>query len=1332
MNKKWKMHRFGLIDFWYYVNEEFYFSDGHMLLRGSNGSGKSVTLQSCIPLLLDGNRSSERIDPFGTRARKVDTYLIDEDSDREERIGYLYLEFKKSDSELYTTIGMGLRARKNKPLESWYFVIEDNMRVNKDLQLIKHGLALTKKELRNIIGNQLIEQQKQYMEKVNKVLFGFETTEEYKEAIDLLLQVRRPKLSNDFKPTMLNEVLNQSLQPLSEEDLRPMSEAITNMDSIKDQLDTLKINIQAANVIEKEYDLHSYYNVFRKLELYEQEQKQLKSLQNELEFKGKEIQRIQQEREYLDARQIDLDNERSILEEERRSLASDDIQAKQDTLQDANHKHGDLVIALANKEKKINALDSDLWDQRKREKQKQDEMDAKYAQLQIYIQELDGLHESFVFGEHESMKESVFPKLERQYDLNHERTQLQNLITKTREGLQHFKNLSIYQMQKNNIQEAYELDKEVYTIQEKLLVQQQQNYQNVVEDYKANIVSWNYENHLLKLSDEQKQQMMKALLAYEDQQDYHTIRDCLDTLYKKQEKEFLHKQLFLDNKSKEIHQQKSQMEREMEVWQNKQDIQPELHQEALENRKLLRKMKIPFVPFYSVLEFDPNMQDSQRNYWEEVIDATGLLHATIVEEKYREQILSMDEAYADVYVFTERTLESIDSYEIKANTTLAQIMDTLQIVEKSKVIVHEQTIQLGYLEKRISQRNQSKYIGSKAREAYRKKMLMQMQEQLDAITLLMEENQKEWQTLQDDKQQLENEYHGFPSETRLYDSYKAVHNVEIALENLQSQMDIKNKNLQEIHAKMQPIVLEINKIAKLVDIEENEVVFQEKLEVMKDYETVFTRFSDLQNKYYSDFEILQTRKEMLESTQLQLDEIQGDVIRIKQDITKVEGQISILEEQLQDLGIADIQQRLETIGNRLFSIGKERDNNQLTIGDHNRNILNLNDAKNEIVEQIKQQEVKVVQYQDVLIEELQIGYFEHPINSFQELKAYKTEDHEKRMLLGKNTAKMQDIFHNNKAPLAEYHLSNTPLQIMDGVEGVPTRFVIDAKFAGKQVNFFKLVEILKETIEEHEKLLLDSDRQLFEDILIHTISSKVKYKINQSRRWVEQMNVYMDAMNTSSNLKLQLVWKAKKADDDEQMHVNELIKLLEIDAAIIKPSDLTKISRHFRSKINQARTIANSTESFSSFHQIMKEVMDYRSWFEFTIIYEKDLVKDKELTNNKFATFSGGEKAISMYIPLFSAVAAKFSSGKADAPSMIALDEAFAGVDDNNIESMFELIEKFNFDYIMNSQILWGDYPSVKSLNIYELHRPEGGKFVSIFRYHWNGQEKSYIAGDVA
>lgn len=50
MNSRWQANKIGLINFWYYDEQEFPFVKGRMLLRGSNGSGKSVTMQSVVPL----------------------------------------------------------------------------------------------------------------------------------------------------------------------------------------------------------------------------------------------------------------------------------------------------------------------------------------------------------------------------------------------------------------------------------------------------------------------------------------------------------------------------------------------------------------------------------------------------------------------------------------------------------------------------------------------------------------------------------------------------------------------------------------------------------------------------------------------------------------------------------------------------------------------------------------------------------------------------------------------------------------------------------------------------------------------------------------------------------------------------------------------------------------------------------------------------------------------------------------------------------------------------------------------------------------------------------
>lgn len=94
MSDRWKMNRIGFVNFWLYDEEDFSFEDGKLLLRGQNGSGKSITTQSFIPFVLDGDRTPSRLDPFGSSDRRMEYYFLGEEG-REEATGYLFLEFKK-------------------------------------------------------------------------------------------------------------------------------------------------------------------------------------------------------------------------------------------------------------------------------------------------------------------------------------------------------------------------------------------------------------------------------------------------------------------------------------------------------------------------------------------------------------------------------------------------------------------------------------------------------------------------------------------------------------------------------------------------------------------------------------------------------------------------------------------------------------------------------------------------------------------------------------------------------------------------------------------------------------------------------------------------------------------------------------------------------------------------------------------------------------------------------------------------------------------------------------------------------------------------------------
>ena len=294
------------------------------------------------------------------------------------------------------------------------------------------------------------------------------------------------------------------------------------------------------------------------------------------------------------------------------------------------------------------------------------------------------------------------------------------------------------------------------------------------------------------------------------------------------------------------------------------------------------------------------------------------------------------------------------------------------------------------------------------------------------------------------------------------------------------------------------------------------------------------------------------------------------------------------------------------------------------------------------------------------------------------------------------------------------------------------RIDISAKYRGTAVKFKELLQKLCEDADGLAKVLSERDRELFEDILANTISKKIRARIQASKRWVEKMNGLMESMQTSSGLRLSLRWKNKRAEKEEQLDTRALVELLQKDAEIMRPEEIDKISQHFRSKIEEARKLAGDTGAVQSIHATMREVLDYRKWFEFQLECQKTGEKKKELTDRVFFTFSGGEKAMSMYVPLFSAVAAKYAGAREDAPKMISLDEAFAGVDEMNIRDMFRVIVEFEFNFMINSQILWGDYDTVPALAIYQLIRPENARFVSVIRYLWNGKKKVMVTDQMA
>ncbi len=287
------------------------------------------------------------------------------------------------------------------------------------------------------------------------------------------------------------------------------------------------------------------------------------------------------------------------------------------------------------------------------------------------------------------------------------------------------------------------------------------------------------------------------------------------------------------------------------------------------------------------------------------------------------------------------------------------------------------------------------------------------------------------------------------------------------------------------------------------------------------------------------------------------------------------------------------------------------------------------------------------------------------------------------------------------------------------------RMQIVSAWNGKKIYLEEFYYILKQAIEETELLILKKDRELFENVLSQTISQQLTDRIAESRSWVKDMSQLMKNLDTSMGLSFSLEWRPCSAENANELDIIELEKILLRDHELLSMEDIEKVAGHFRSKIRNEKMKLEEKDSVINYMELVREALDYRKWFEFRMFYKRGEDNKKPLTNAAFNRFSGGEKAMAMYVPLFAAVNAQYKKAELEEhPRIIALDEAFAGIDDKNIRIMFDLVQKMDFDYIMNSQSLWGCYDTVNGVKIAELHRPMNSQIVTIIRYLWNGHER--------
>jgi len=141
----------------------------------------------------------------------------------------------------------------------------------------------------------------------------------------------------------------------------------------------------------------------------------------------------------------------------------------------------------------------------------------------------------------------------------------------------------------------------------------------------------------------------------------------------------------------------------------------------------------------------------------------------------------------------------------------------------------------------------------------------------------------------------------------------------------------------------------------------------------------------------------------------------------------------------------------------------------------------------------------------------------------------------------------------------------------------------------------------------------------------------------------------------------------------------------------------------------------------ATYREALASVLDYRSWYTFELLLKTPGEAETRLTRAKHSVMSGGEKSASIHLPLFAAADALYSSASPRCPRMIALDEAFVGIDERYKPDLFGLAVKFDLDLFMTGHDLWVTCDTVPMIAHYDMYHDKTTRTVSSLLVLWDG-----------
>jgi uncharacterized protein (TIGR02680 family) len=1338
-SSRFKPLRMGMLGIWQYDEQEFFFHDGRLVLLGRNGSGKTKVLEVTSPFLFDADLTARRLDPFGHASRSMRDNLLF--GSRKHQVGYVWCEYGRvTETGLaeYVTIGAGLRAQAAKAgaPESWYFLT--SQRVGVDLQLHDSTWTLPgRTELAKVLedNGRVFKTAGEYRTAVGERLFGM-TPARYRSLVELLLTMRRPKLSENFGVEKLAQTISDGLPPVDNGLIDELARGFDELSRDREELENLervgrevKQFLRTYRIYAQRMVRHYGAGLRRAATRYDGVTRRKREAEQQLEH-------FQAGLSSLNDRMAQLN--RAVVEQH---VKINTLEQRPELEQQA------VLLAL---EQQARKAEDQLGRAGARLAEARREHDLSETELQQAEEQLEWVAEQFDEAERHGADAADRCGLRGEHtvhsrrlltDLEAAQRVLTAVVDARRAAVRNARALrQQVDLAQSEFDRAQAVKDDLMARKEELsraIISQQAKLTAEIEATTTALLSWIEDCRELHVASETRELMLRGV-EQAGQPGVIAPASLARSLASEAETALLTAlaQLNADHaRLRSEHRDLVDLRRRIS---EEQDTPPP---EPLVPRRDRVNDPIPGAPLWRVIEFAPGVTEDLQANIETALLGAGLLDAwitpvgAVVHPGTLDTLLEPGPGIA-----SDRSLSSVLSPSRQQDVqpeTIQAVLNRIGYRDQSPHgddgtsgdwISGDGGWALGPLRGRTEGRPAS-YIGAAARAAARLRRLRELDSQLDDLETRTAAVLQLHQSLEQRIERLRRERNTCPDNTRVLEFVMRLDALleragELAAESRQAGLRC-DECMERVRAAT--VELEIygrenyvgTTLESLDTLDESLTSYREHLSEVFSQASRYRLCRSQVEAQRSRCERDKERRELAEDEHERMTE-EAIILRAEYETRHgLDG--ADIDQVLTELNIA--RERAERL--RIDRAAVEADVHAATEG--------LGAARSTLAAVEEQRQEREGERSEAMAEFEQLRTFglltlagvpgarEDTANlttSLEEARA--AERHLDRVDSDDRARNQARNNVDERFRALQFGISGPDWNPWGANEG--GLFVAKVTHNGEDHSLTNVNEIIEDEIATRKTYLDEQERKLFAEVLIGRVGEHLRDCRARAMMLYSTMNDLLAKRRTASGRQMRLLWEADEEAGPKAQRALDIFDRQSMD--LLTDEARAELVDFLTDRVRETR----EADREGDWREHLREALDYRQWSRFRIQI-RDNTGDNwtTLTDAKHQQGSGGEKAVMLQLPLFVAAAAHYVGAAPTAPRPIYLDEAFAGIDAEMRGECMKLLVDLDLDFVMASHDEWGFHEEVPGLVTYSLFRDPSEPGVLATPFLWDGTASSEL-----